>query len=99
MKLKPADIDKIALRSRADVEKYRMRLMICAGTGCVSNKSFEVRDALNNEIAKRKLQDEVQVVPTGCQGFCERGPLVVMHPGKLFSPGASWPPGARNGWR
>ena len=51
MKLKPADIDKIALRSRADVDKYRMRLMICAGTGCVSKKSFEVRDALNHEIA------------------------------------------------
>ena len=84
MKLKPADIDKIGLRSRAEVDKYRMRLMICAGTGCVSNKSFEVRDALNHEIAKHKLQDEVQVVPTGCQGFCAQGPIVLVLPAGDF---------------
>jgi NADH:ubiquinone oxidoreductase subunit F (NADH-binding)/(2Fe-2S) ferredoxin/Pyruvate/2-oxoacid:ferredoxin oxidoreductase delta subunit len=63
---------------------YRMHLMICAGTGCVSNKSFEVRDALKLELAKHQLQDEVQVVPTGCQGFCAQGPIVLVQPDGIF---------------
>ena len=63
---------------------YRMYLMICAGTGCVSNRSFEVRDALNAELAKHDLQDEVEVVPTGCQGFCAMGPIVLAKPDDIF---------------
>ncbi len=46
---------------------YRAQLLICAGTGCVSNRSFKVRDALVEEIKKRDLAEEVQVVATGCQ--------------------------------
>jgi len=63
---------------------YRMHLMVCAGTGCVSNKSFEVRDALKHELTARGLQDEVQVVPTGCQGFCAQGPIVLVQPDHVF---------------
>ncbi len=63
---------------------YRMYLMICAGTGCVSNKSFEVRDALNAELKKHNLEDEVEVVPTGCQGFCAQGPIVLAKPDNIF---------------
>ena len=83
MKLKPDDLDKMASRMRSE-DKYRMQLMICAGTGCVSNKSFEVRDALVSEIKKHGLQDEVQVVPTGCQGFCAQGPIVLVQPEGYF---------------
>ena len=53
---------------------YRMDLMLCAGTGCVSNKSFEVKKALEQELAKHHLEDEIRVVATGCQGFCAQGP-------------------------
>ena len=52
---------------------YRMDLMLCAGTGCVSNKSFQVRDAIRAELEKQGLQGEIRVVPTGCQGFCAQG--------------------------
>ena len=65
-------------------DMYRMHLMICAGTGCVSNKSFEVRDALKSELEKHQLQDDVQVVPTGCQGFCAQGPIVLVQPEGIF---------------
>ena len=53
---------------------HRMHLMVCAGTGCVANRSPEVRDALVTEIAKRGLENEIQVVTTGCNGFCGAGP-------------------------
>jgi len=63
---------------------YRLHLMICAGTACVSNNSFEIKSALEKEIQKQGLEDEVLVVATGCNGFCERGPLLVVQPGNIF---------------
>ena len=63
---------------------YRMHLMVCAGTGCVSNRSLEFRDALQKEIEKRGLDNEIQVVTTGCNGFCGVGPLMVVQPDGIF---------------
>lgn len=68
-----------------EIEKrYRIHLMICAGTACVSNRSFEIKEALEKEIKKQGLEEEVLVVATGCNGFCERGPLLVVQPGNIF---------------
>ena len=66
------------------MKQYRAHLLVCAGTGCVSCGSFKIKDALEEEIRKRKLQDEVQVVATGCNGFCERGPIVLVQPDGVF---------------
>ncbi len=63
---------------------YRIHLMVCAGTGCVSNHAFEIKDALEKEIKRRGLENEIKVVTTGCNGFCERGPLLVVQPGNIF---------------
>jgi NADH-quinone oxidoreductase subunit F len=63
---------------------YRLHLMVCAGTGCVSNHSFEIKTALEKEIKKQNLENEVLVVTTGCNGFCERGPLLVVQPENIF---------------
>jgi NADH:ubiquinone oxidoreductase subunit F (NADH-binding)/(2Fe-2S) ferredoxin/Pyruvate/2-oxoacid:ferredoxin oxidoreductase delta subunit len=66
------------------VTTYRTHLLVCAGTGCVSSGAFALKDALVEEIARRGLQDEVLVVTTGCNGFCERGPIVMVHPDGIF---------------
>ncbi|MEO0122529.1 MAG: NADH-quinone oxidoreductase subunit NuoF [candidate division WOR-3 bacterium] len=66
------------------VKGFRLDLLVCAGTGCVSNRSFVVKEALEKEIAKRGLQEEVRVIATGCQGFCERGPIVIAQPDSIF---------------
>lgn len=63
---------------------FRLHLMVCSGTGCVSNHSYEIKAALEREITKHRLENEVLVVATGCNGFCERGPLLVVHPGNIF---------------
>jgi len=63
---------------------YRLHVLVCAGTGCVSGGSFEIRNALEREIAARGLADEVLVVATGCNGFCERGPIAVIQPEGVF---------------
>jgi NADH:ubiquinone oxidoreductase subunit F (NADH-binding)/(2Fe-2S) ferredoxin/Pyruvate/2-oxoacid:ferredoxin oxidoreductase delta subunit len=59
---------------------YRTHCLVCAGTGCVSNKSYELGRALENEIGKQGLGNEVAVVRTGCQGFCAEGPVVIVQP-------------------
>ena len=63
---------------------YRMSLLVCAGTGCVSNNSFSVKAALEKELARQNLQEEIQVVTTGCNGFCANGPIVVVKPDDIF---------------
>jgi NADH:ubiquinone oxidoreductase subunit F (NADH-binding)/(2Fe-2S) ferredoxin/Pyruvate/2-oxoacid:ferredoxin oxidoreductase delta subunit len=62
----------------------RTHLLVCAGTGCVSCGAFALKDALVEEIARRGLQDEALVVTTGCNGFCERGPILLVHPDGVF---------------
>ncbi|MGZ5452767.1 MAG: NADH-ubiquinone oxidoreductase-F iron-sulfur binding region domain-containing protein [Candidatus Aminicenantales bacterium] len=66
------------------MKTYRTHLLVCAGTGCVSCGSFALKEALEGEIARRGLQDEVLVVTTGCNGFCERGPILMVHPDGIF---------------
>jgi NADP-reducing hydrogenase subunit HndC len=63
---------------------HRTHCLVCAGTGCVSNKSFEVAQALEAEVARRELASEVQVIRTGCQGFCAEGPIVLSQPEGVF---------------
>jgi NADH-quinone oxidoreductase subunit F len=62
----------------------RTHLLVCAGTGCVSCGAFEIRRALEEEVRRRGLDREVLVVATGCNGFCERGPIVLVQPDGVF---------------
>ena len=55
---------------------------ICAGTGCRASGSLKVKEALEAEIKKQNMN--VDVLATGCLGFCEKGPMVVVHPDKYF---------------
>jgi len=63
---------------------YRLHLMICAGTACVSNKSFQIREALDREIKKHNLENEILTVMTGCNGFCAAGPILIVQPDGIF---------------
>ena len=63
---------------------FRTQVLVCTGTGCVSNGSFETAGALEAEIRKLGLEDEVQVIRTGCQGFCAAGPIVIVQPDGIF---------------
>ncbi|MCK9413116.1 MAG: NADH-quinone oxidoreductase subunit NuoF [Prolixibacteraceae bacterium] len=63
---------------------YKMHLLVCGGTGCKSSESEQIKDNLLAEIEKNDLNDEVQVVMTGCFGFCEKGPIVKVLPDNTF---------------
>jgi NADH:ubiquinone oxidoreductase subunit F (NADH-binding)/(2Fe-2S) ferredoxin/NAD-dependent dihydropyrimidine dehydrogenase PreA subunit len=64
--------------------KDRTYLLICGGTGCHATGSLALKDALIQEITKNNLLDKVEVVETGCNGFCAMGPIMVVQPGDIF---------------
>jgi NADP-reducing hydrogenase subunit HndC len=66
------------------MKSYRTHLMLCAGTGCVSNGAYRIKAALERELLKQNLQDEVAVVMTGCNGFCAQGPVMTVLPEGIF---------------
>ncbi|MHC4435448.1 MAG: (2Fe-2S) ferredoxin domain-containing protein, partial [Planctomycetota bacterium] len=66
------------------MKRARTHIMLCAGTGCVSNGTYKIKDALERELEKHDLEDEVDVVLTGCNGFCAQGPVAVVKPDEIF---------------
>lgn len=66
------------------MKAYRTHLMLCAGTDCMSHDSHRIKDAVEKELVKHNLQDEIGVVMTGCYGFCGQGPIMVVQPDGIF---------------
>lgn len=59
-------------------------ITICGGTGCSASGAQKVWGALKENLKGEGLEDEIDIKRTGCHGFCERGPLVVIYPQKIF---------------
>lgn len=59
-------------------------VMICGGTGCVSSDSMQIVDAFHQEVASQGIEDDIDVVRTGCFGLCELGPVVIVYPEEVF---------------
>ena len=58
----------------------RTHVLICGGTGCTSGGSQAIADGLKVELERLGLQDEVQVIRTGCFGLCAMGPIMIVYP-------------------
>ncbi len=59
-------------------------ITVCAGTGCVACGCAAVSAAFREALKENHLEEKVEIKTTGCHGFCERGPLVVMRPEGIF---------------
>lgn len=65
---------------------YRSTVLVCGGTGCTSSGSQQIIDVLDEEIKKHGIQNEVNVIKTGCFGLCELGPIMIVYPeGSFYS--------------
>jgi len=62
----------------------RQLITVCGGTGCHASGCKKVIDTFNREIKKRDIENKVEFKVTGCHGFCEKGPIVVIHPKGIF---------------
>ena len=62
----------------------RSQVLVCGGTGCLSSKSDKIKDAFVENIKALGLDNEIQVIQTGCFGLCEKGPIVIVYPEQTF---------------
>jgi len=91
-----ADLETVSNEFSESSKKIKHRVIICAGTGCVANGSLKVYEALGAEIKnkglkvslelKREEEDnkDVFISKSGCQGFCQMGPLLTILPENIF---------------
>jgi NADH:ubiquinone oxidoreductase subunit F (NADH-binding)/(2Fe-2S) ferredoxin/Pyruvate/2-oxoacid:ferredoxin oxidoreductase delta subunit len=77
-------LDKIRDEISDSRKEQKTCITICGGTGCHAYGCLKVAESFREEIRKQKLQDSVEVRTTGCHGFCERGPIVVIQPEGIF---------------
>ncbi|MFZ4704744.1 MAG: NADH-ubiquinone oxidoreductase-F iron-sulfur binding region domain-containing protein [Bacteroidales bacterium] len=63
---------------------FKKHLLVCGGTCCRASESEAILANLKATLAERGLETEVQVVMTGCFGFCEKGPIVKVIPDNTF---------------
>jgi NADH:ubiquinone oxidoreductase subunit F (NADH-binding)/(2Fe-2S) ferredoxin/NAD-dependent dihydropyrimidine dehydrogenase PreA subunit len=61
-----------------------MNVMVCGGTGCIASDSDKVIQNFEKLIKEHGYSEEVQIVKTGCFGFCEQGPIVKIEPDNIF---------------
>jgi NADP-reducing hydrogenase subunit HndC len=66
------------------MSKYKTHILVCGGTGCHASSSNLLLENLKEQIAGKELADDVQVIATGCFGFCEKGPIVKIIPDNTF---------------
>ena len=76
----PADLEKLRQEILSQRDPDRPCVTICSGTGCQAQRSEELADTFVDEIEKQGLKNKVDIRRTGCHGFCERGPIVVIFP-------------------
>jgi len=65
----------------------RSHVLICGGTGCTASGSLSIEEKFKESLKKFELENEVDIVKTGCFGLCEAGPIVVVYPEGAFYSG------------
>ncbi|MCP4576923.1 MAG: NADH-quinone oxidoreductase subunit NuoF [Deltaproteobacteria bacterium] len=65
-------------------KSFRKTLILCGGTGCQVSRSRDVIDSIQAELVKQGFTTDILVRATGCHGFCEQGPILVVDPDNTF---------------
>lgn len=65
-------------------QQCKHRICVCCGAGCISSGAEQILNKLTEEIKRRNLEQTIEVIPTGCMGPCNQGPLVKFTPGNTI---------------
>jgi NADH:ubiquinone oxidoreductase subunit F (NADH-binding)/(2Fe-2S) ferredoxin/ferredoxin len=79
----PAELEEFRKDIISKRDPKRPCIAVCTGTGCLALGAAKVVAAFKEELKKQGLQTKVDVKETGCPGFCEKGPLIVIHPEEI----------------
>ncbi len=80
----PAELEMRREQIIAGEKSGRAQVAVCCGTGCSASGAREVVTALEAFLAEKRLEIPVKIRITGCHGFCEQGPLVMVEPGNIL---------------
>ena len=78
------DLNDIRLDYKRNEAKYRYKILVCSGGGCVSSNCKEVMESLLSNLKEKGLEDTVAVSQTGCIGTWDLGPIMVVLPEGIF---------------
>lgn len=81
--MSPGDLEAFRQDILARRDPARPCVTVCAGTGCLAVGAAQVVSAFAEELRRRGLDQAVDLRPTGCPGFCEKGPIVVIYPDEI----------------
>ncbi|MBW1998191.1 MAG: NADH-quinone oxidoreductase subunit NuoF [Deltaproteobacteria bacterium] len=79
----PAQLEEVRNDILSRREPSRPCITLCSGTACHATASEKVADAIEQEIEKQGLEGKVDFRRTGCHGFCEKGPIIVIYPEEI----------------
>ena len=74
---------QVDIRFGGDAEAEKTYILCCAGTGCTSSHSQDLMANFRKLAEEAGMSDKVEIIPTGCQGLCAKGPVVVVYPGDV----------------
>ena len=79
---------QIIMRDKNNAEKsrpiHKYQVLVCGGTGCHSNSSSIIYDEFNKILKEKGIENDVQMVMTGCFGLCAAGPVIIVYPEGAF---------------
>jgi NADH-quinone oxidoreductase subunit F len=80
----PSDLEKLRKDILAKKDSKRLAIAACVSTGCQALGVQKVLEAFDEEIKKQGLEGKVEIKETGCLGFCEKGPRIVIYPEEIY---------------
>ena len=80
----PSELEYLRNSLIKNMDPKKPKVTLCTGTGCLALGAEKVVDTFKEEIKKENLTEKVDITTTGCHGFCERGPLAIVHPNNIF---------------
>jgi len=79
-----AELESLQAELKARLDPDKPCIAICCGTGCLAHGTRNLVERFQQELATRNLAEKIAIRRTGCHGFCERGPMMVLHPQRIF---------------
>jgi NADH:ubiquinone oxidoreductase subunit F (NADH-binding)/(2Fe-2S) ferredoxin/Pyruvate/2-oxoacid:ferredoxin oxidoreductase delta subunit len=80
----PSDLEKLRKKILAKKDPNAPAIAVCVSTGCEALGVKEDLKAFKEEFKKQDLEGKVEIKETGCLGFCEKGPRIVVYPEEIF---------------
>ena len=79
----PSELEELRLKIIAKRDPNKLCITLCSGTGCRASGSEQVNASLEEEIKRQGVEGKIDIRRTGCHGFCERGPIIVIYPQEI----------------